>query len=175
MLGGEVSQWGEQVDDTNIQGRMWPRAAGGAERLWTPLAQLDLDAGACVCVRACCLKLRPCGNFVRCPVSAAEGRLEHQRCRMAQRGVRAGPIRPSNVYGFCQTPRQLSAPTPACLFVCGLAQASACTPCVLEQWRNQIYLWGCHESCSWGELNGYTGHVHNGRCGQLCRTNNSQC
>jgi hexosaminidase len=76
ILGGSISQWGEQADDANLESRMWPRAAGGAERLWSPAALRDIDA--------------------------AEGRLEAWRCKVLQsRGVRAGPIRPSSVHGYC--------------------------------------------------------------------------
>ncbi len=70
--------WGEQVDDTDIDARMWPRACATAERLWSNQS----------------LALNP----------TTEGRLEHQRCRMYQRGIAACPIRPSSVYGYCSVP-----------------------------------------------------------------------
>ena len=51
-----------QVDDTDIDVRVWPRASATAERLWSDATLRDLDA--------------------------AEERIEHQRCRMVQRGIR---------------------------------------------------------------------------------------
>lgn len=78
ILGGSLSQWGEQVDSANIQSRIWPRAAGGAERFWSSRTLRD--------------------------VSVEEGRLEHFRCHLIQRGIGAGPIRPSSVYGYCPLP-----------------------------------------------------------------------
>jgi hexosaminidase len=73
--------WGEQVDDTDIDTRIWPRACATAERLWSDATLRDVDA--------------------------AEERIEHQRCRMARRGVRAGPIRPSSEYGYCHLPESM--------------------------------------------------------------------
>jgi len=78
ILGGEASQWGEQCDDAAIDTRMWPRACATAERLWSAKNLTSVDD--------------------------AEPRIEHQRCRMLQRGIKASPIRPSSVYGYCYVP-----------------------------------------------------------------------
>jgi hypothetical protein len=78
LLGGSLSQWGEQVDAANIESRIWPRASGGAERMWSAASLRD--------------------------VAAAEGRIDHMRCHMVQRGIGAGPIRPSSEYGYCPLP-----------------------------------------------------------------------
>jgi len=84
ILGESLSQWGEQCDDNNIQSRMWPRACGGAERMWSA----------------------PCGNNTcsDADVSSAEPRIEAQRCHMIQRGIGAGPLRPSSEYFYCPIP-----------------------------------------------------------------------
>jgi hexosaminidase len=78
VLGGEASQWGEQVDAANIESRMWPRAAAVAERLWSAQSVTDVDAAA--------------------------QRLSDQRCAMVRRGIGAGPIRPGDTYGNCDLP-----------------------------------------------------------------------
>ena len=81
ILGESLSQWGEQVDSANIQSRVWPRACGGAERMWSPAS------------------LSTPGDLMQ-----AQGRIERQRCHMLQRGIGAGPLRPSSDFVYCPLP-----------------------------------------------------------------------
>ncbi|KAL0215050.1 hypothetical protein P9112_007234 [Eukaryota sp. TZLM1-RC] len=78
LKGGEAAMWGEAVDTFSIESRIWPRALAVSERLWH---QLDTSS----------------------PIdwNAEAARLEKQRCRMAGRGVEAGPIVPGPV-GVCK-------------------------------------------------------------------------
>eukprot|EP00818_Percolomonas_sp_WS_P001115 CAMPEP_0117445152 /NCGR_PEP_ID=MMETSP0759-20121206/5639_1 /TAXON_ID=63605 /ORGANISM="Percolomonas cosmopolitus, Strain WS" /LENGTH=528 /DNA_ID=CAMNT_0005237301 /DNA_START=8 /DNA_END=1594 /DNA_ORIENTATION=+ len=72
LLGGEVCQFGEQVDEHTIDSRIWPRAAAVAERLWSPKSVND--------------------------TSSAEKRLIRHRCEvLVKRGIHAFPLRPD----FC--------------------------------------------------------------------------
>jgi hexosaminidase len=72
LIGGEVTMWGEFVDETNLEQMIWPRANAVSERLWSPSTVVDtVDANA---------------------------RLLVQRCRMVKRGVKSAPVQPD---GYC--------------------------------------------------------------------------
>eukprot|EP01113_Clastostelium_recurvatum_P008681 TRINITY_DN1411_c0_g1_i4.p1 TRINITY_DN1411_c0_g1~~TRINITY_DN1411_c0_g1_i4.p1 ORF type:complete len:530 (-),score=92.46 TRINITY_DN1411_c0_g1_i4:96-1685(-) len=75
-LGGEAAMWAEQVDQVNFDSRVWPRACAPAERLWSAQGVTD--------------------------VNYATTRLVAHRCRMAQRGVGAGPI----ATDYCPLPQK---------------------------------------------------------------------
>jgi len=76
ILGGEAAMWGEQVDETNVESRVWPRAAATAERLWSDKSVNDVDA--------------------------ALPRLVDFRCNsLARRGIHAGPVAPD----YCPLPK----------------------------------------------------------------------
>ncbi|NP_001170188.1 beta-hexosaminidase 3 isoform X1 [Zea mays] len=68
VIGGEVCMWGEEIDASDIQQTIWPRAAAAAERLWTPIEKLANDT-----------------RFVT-------SRLARFRCLLNQRGVAAAPL-----------------------------------------------------------------------------------
>jgi len=74
VLGAEACMWGEQVDWTVLDTRIWPRACGAAERFWSPKTITN--------------------------EASATARIKIHRCRMVNRGIRAGPITPD----FCFIP-----------------------------------------------------------------------
>lgn len=67
ILGGEAALWSEQVGDTGMQNKLWPRTAAFAERLWS-----DPDTDW----------------------KAAELRLIHHRQRLVERGIEADALQP---------------------------------------------------------------------------------
>ncbi|CAJ1056630.1 beta-hexosaminidase subunit alpha isoform X1 [Xyrichtys novacula] len=67
VIGGEVCMWGEYVDATNLNPRLWPRASAAAERLWSDEKQ-TFD------------------------VNKAFPRLKDFRCKLLRRGIQAEPL-----------------------------------------------------------------------------------
>ncbi|XP_024543670.1 beta-hexosaminidase 3 [Selaginella moellendorffii] len=80
IIGGEVCMWGEQVDASNIQQKIWPRAAAAAERLWSPSKVTSLG-----------------------PENAAP-RLEFFRSLLNERGIAASPLHPQQRRDSLQPP-----------------------------------------------------------------------
>lgn len=72
LIGLESCMWGEKVDETNAQSRVWPRAAAVAELLWSPDSTLYPKVAG-----------------------LATERIAALRCRIRRRGVNAEPIEPS--------------------------------------------------------------------------------
>ncbi|KAK8055128.1 family 20 glycoside hydrolase [Apiospora rasikravindrae] len=70
VLGGEVAAWSEEIDETNLDNTLWPRASAAGEVLWSG---------------------RTVGGQNRSQIEAAP-RLNEFRERMVARGVRAAPI-----------------------------------------------------------------------------------
>jgi hexosaminidase len=65
VLGAEVCAWSEEMDEQNLEVKIWPRAAALAESLWS-----HLETGW----------------------YEADWRMQHNRRRMVQRGIRAEPL-----------------------------------------------------------------------------------
>lgn len=70
LLGGEGAMWTEQVDDRNLDSRVWPRASAIAERLWSEQRIND--------------------------TVAARYRLDYQSCLLARKGIESGPSEPGD-------------------------------------------------------------------------------
>jgi hexosaminidase len=67
ILGGETLMWTENVDDNNVDSRIYPKIAAVAERLWSPMTVVDLHD--------------------------ATARLEEFRCQiLVRRGIKCGPV-----------------------------------------------------------------------------------
>jgi hexosaminidase len=77
LLGGEAAMWTEQVDDLNLDSRVWPRTSAVAERLWSPQAINDTNG--------------------------ARWRMNFQRCIMVRRGIDGGPSEPDYMGRHCDS------------------------------------------------------------------------
>lgn len=72
VIGGEASLWGEEIDESNLQMKAWPRGAAFAERMWSAAEVRDENEAA--------------------------PRLARQFCRMRARGTKASPISPGSCF-----------------------------------------------------------------------------
>lgn len=85
VLGAEAALWTEQVDESSLDGRFWPRAAAMAERLWS-----NPDEGW----------------------QKAEYRMLAHRERLVQRGIQSEALEPQWCYqneGSCPSQGKLYA------------------------------------------------------------------
>lgn len=73
VVGGEACMWGEWVNSINLLPRLWPRASGVAERLWSARDVRDTNE--------------------------ASRRIQEHECRMLIRGY---PVQPSIGPSFCK-------------------------------------------------------------------------
>jgi hexosaminidase len=71
VLGSEVLLWGEEIDASNVQQKLWPRGAALAERFWS-----DPEPTS------------PVGWY------AADHRIQLQRDRLVRRGAGADGMQP---------------------------------------------------------------------------------
>jgi len=79
VIGGEIALWGELAEATNFDSKAWPRAAAGAERLWSPEKVVDIPH--------------------------AFGRLLEHNCRLIRRGIAADVLIPGSNPWLC-SPQQ---------------------------------------------------------------------
>ncbi|XP_071446906.1 beta-hexosaminidase subunit alpha-like [Hetaerina americana] len=90
VLGGEVCMWGEVVDWTNLEPRVWPRACAAAEKLWSSPEAFSKKTWSS--------HLSTGNNLDNYDIDEVAARLEEHRCRLVQRGIKA---QPPNGSGFC--------------------------------------------------------------------------
>ncbi|EPQ29183.1 uncharacterized protein PFL1_03470 [Pseudozyma flocculosa PF-1] len=81
VLGGESALWSEQIDETNLQQRAWPRAASAAEVFWTGASYTAVGPGDQV------------GKHERNGTEAL-ARFLDVRERLVSLGINAEPIQP---------------------------------------------------------------------------------
>lgn len=77
IVGGEASLWGEEIDNTNLASKAWPRGAAFAERMWSP---------------------REATPSTKRGLSLTGPRLARIVCKMRARGLTASPLSPGSCY-----------------------------------------------------------------------------
>ena len=48
VIGGEVSLWGEEIDQNNLIAKAWPRSAAFGERMWSGNFDIILNHFSCI-------------------------------------------------------------------------------------------------------------------------------
>ena len=100
LTAGQTSLWTEQVDETNLESIMWPRAAAFSEVFWTPPGQQGYPHSTCLL--SCVSSSRSWPGAIRGPLSVADSagqldalqRMQDLRYRLVSKGVQATPLQP---------------------------------------------------------------------------------
>jgi len=90
VLGAEACMWSEDVDDFNIDQRLWLRASVFAERVWSTNATLAARVHPWP-------PTRENSNSVTGPADIVVRMMRH-RCRLLQRGIRPEPFNTRDVF-----------------------------------------------------------------------------
>ena len=98
LYAGQGEMWGETVDASDVESTVWPKLAAIAERLWSPRATTaardEVDSLSCVRNFSAYVFMTFCaGVHVHVhALQATHSRIEHFRCLLNRRGIRAAPV-----------------------------------------------------------------------------------
>jgi hexosaminidase len=82
IIGGEVSLWGEEINQDNLQQKAWPRACAFAERMWS---SEEFTKGI--------------SSSTAPALAALVGpRLVRMYCKIRRRGIKASPLSPGSCH-----------------------------------------------------------------------------
>lgn len=96
-LGGVACAWGDNVDTSlGAVALLYPRALAVGEKLWSPADFTRIS------------NVQEDDEFL----DSVAGRMEHARCRLAQRGIGSSPVGVAGTYGFCWVPEWANTSTP---------------------------------------------------------------
>lgn len=97
VLGGVACAWGDNVDSSlGAVALLYPRALAVGEKLWSPASFTRIS------------NVQDDDDLL----DSVAGRMEHARCRLAQRGIGASPVGVAGTYGFCWVPEWADTDSP---------------------------------------------------------------